>query len=180
MTMSSLGRRYAKALLDLAAEQNQADRVQADLADIRKSWDTSPDLRDAFENPSVTTAQRHSVLDAVCDRMGTAALTRNLLRMLSDRRRLRYLPQVIDAYETLAEERAGRVRAEVVTAGAMPDAYFQELARVLEQVTGKRVSLLKRQDPSIIAGVVTRVGDKVFDGSVKTRLAEIRDELQKV
>ncbi len=175
--MSAVGRRYGKAVLGLAVEQKQVDQVSKSLADLKKAWEDSEELREVFENPSVSAQDRRKVIDALATRMGLSPLVKNTLKLISDRRRTRYLPEIIDAYERLAEERAGRVRAEVITATGMPEAYYAQLQRALEQVTGKKVTLLKRQDPSIIGGVVARVGDKVFDGSIRTRLDELKDEL---
>lgn len=175
--MSAIGRRYGKAILDLAAEQNQVDRVSRNLADLKRAWEQSEHLREVFENPSVSVQDRKKIIDALAGRMGLTPIVKNALGLLSDRRRMRYLPEIIDAYERLAEERAGRVRAEVVTATALPETYFVQLQRTLEGVTGKKVSLIRRVDPSIIGGVVARVGDRVFDGSIRTRLNELEDEL---
>jgi hypothetical protein len=102
---------------------------------------------------------------------------RNAMRLLADRSRLPHLRAIGRAYHALREERGGLVLAEVTTASALPDAYFAELERTLGQVTGRKVRLVKRVDPSLIAGVVTKVGDKVFDGSMKNRLSELRASL---
>ena len=175
--MSAVGRRYGRALLELAAEQNQLDPVGRQLADLKMTWSESEELREVFENPSVSAQDRRNVVDALAGKLGLGPIVKNTFKLLSDRRRTRSLPEVIDAYEKLAEERSGTLRAEVITAVAMSEAYYSQLQRTLEQVTGKKVTLQKREDPSIIGGVVTRVGDKVFDGSVKTRLIELEDEL---
>lgn len=175
--MSAIGRRYGKALLDLAAEQNQVDPIARNLTDLRNTWEGSEELREAFENPSVSSADRRRIIDSLAGRMGLSPLVTSTFKLLSDRRRTRYLLEIIDAFEHLAEERAGRVRAEVITATGMPETYYAELQKALEGVTGKKVTLLKREDPSIIGGVVARVGDKVFDGSIRTRLDELKDEL---
>lgn len=175
--MSAVGRRYGRAVLELAAEQNQLDQVGRNLAELGKSWTESEELREIFENPSVSSGDRRKVIDAVAAKMGLVPTVKNMLKILSDRRRMRSLPDIIEAYERFAEERSGTVRAEVITATAMPSAYYEQLQRTLEQVTGKKVKLDSREDPSIIGGVVARVGDKVFDGSIKTRLDELKDEL---
>lgn len=175
--MSAVGRRYAKAILELAIEGDQLDKVEEDLTALRDAWGGSEDLRDAFENPAVGAEQRRGILDQLAQRMGLAPTVHNALRLLSDRRRLRHLPEVVEAFQQLAEKRAGKVRAEVATASAMPESYFQELQKALESVTGKKVALVKKEDPTLIGGVVTRVGDKVFDGSLRARLNELEEEL---
>jgi F-type H+-transporting ATPase subunit delta len=170
-----LARRYARALLDLAGAS--PDKIGRDLDDFAAAWSASAELREVFENPSFGADDRRKLLDALALRMGLSAEVKNTLKMLADRRRLRIVPEIAGAYRALAEQKAGRVRASVVTATPMPEAYFAELTRVLEQVTGKKVTLERRHDPTLIAGVVTRVGDKVFDGSLKTRLDELKDTL---
>lgn len=177
MKSSSVGRRYARALIELAEANKQTERVAKDLAEFADSFDKSRDLRDIFENPQVAPATRKKVLSALLDRMAVAPVVKSALLLLADRGRLKFIGDIAEAFQTISEERAGRVRAEVTTATDMPEAYFAELTKVLEGVTGKRVVLVKKQDPSIIAGVVTRVGDKVFDGSVRTRLGELREQL---
>jgi len=139
--------------------------------------DKIEDLREIFQNPSVSQVDRGKVVNALATKMGLSVLVKNTVKLLSDRNRTRHLPEVIEAYEKLSQEKAGRVRAEVITATPMPEAYFTQLQHTLEQVTGRKVTLDKREDPSIIGGVVARVGDKVFDGSIRTRLGELKDEL---
>ncbi|NOY91802.1 MAG: ATP synthase F1 subunit delta [Deltaproteobacteria bacterium] len=178
MRTGPLGRRYAKALLALADEAGQTEKVQRDLVDLVATWDGSEELRAVVENPSVSAQVRASLVKAVATRMGLAPSLRNALLLLSDRRRLKHLPEVAEAFAELSESRAGRVRAEVTTAGPMPAAYYTELAKTLERVTGKQVVLVKHEDPSLIAGVVTRVGDRVYDGSVKNQLQKLGAELR--
>ena len=174
---STLGRRYAKALLELATEKGEVDKIQGDLRALAGMWNESRDLRGVFENPAVTAQARRTVVEAIAAKAALSHLIKNTLLMLADRRRMRLVPELADAYEVLAEQKSGRVRAEVVTASPMPEAYYTQLLEVLEQATGKKVVLVRKQDPSLIGGVVTRVGDQVFDGSVKNRLTELREEL---
>ena len=178
MRTGPLGRRYAKALLELADEAKETEKVQADLLDLVATWDRSAELRAVVENPSVSSEVRASLVKALATRMGLSPVLRDTLLLLSDRRRLKHLPEVADAFTELSEARAGRVRAEVTTAGPMPAAYFTELSKTLERVTGKKVVLVKHEDPSLIAGVVTRVGDRVYDGSVKNQLQKLSAELR--
>jgi F-type H+-transporting ATPase subunit delta len=175
--VSALGRRYARALLELATAEGKADAIATQLAELEKTWSDNRELRDVFENPAFGAEVRKNVLLSLGDKASLDSLVVRTLRLLSDRRRMRHLPEVIEAYRELAEDRAGRVRAEVITATAMPPNYFAELTKTLEQVTGKKVIVMTREDPSLIGGVVTKVGDTVFDGSLKTRLEELRDEL---
>jgi F-type H+-transporting ATPase subunit delta len=177
VTASILGRRYASALLSLAADAGKIDSVARDLRDFAGTWAQSRELRAIFENPSVQAEARRKILRDIAQSAGMDALVLNTLLVLADRGRLSHLPEIVDAFERLAEQRGGSVRAEVVTATDMPDAYFEELRKTLERVTGKKVTIGKQVDSSLIAGVVAKVGDQIFDGSVKTRLSELKGEL---
>lgn len=177
MTSSTLARRYAKAIMELADEQNALDEVGENLSNLLVTWNGSDELRLLFENPAVGAGQRRSVLEGVTKKMSLSPIVGNALMLLSDRRRMRHLPEVVEAYRERAEQRSGRVRAEVTTAGELPEKYFTELQKTLESVTGKKVTIVRKQDESLIAGVVARVGDKVFDGSLRNRLDELKESL---
>jgi len=176
--LRTLGRRYAMALLNLAVEQNVLDEVRRSLRDFATMLEQSRDLRGVFVNPSVSFEARRAILREIAKASGMHKLVLDALLFVSDKGgRFKHLPEIVDAFESAAEARAGRVRAEVVTATELPEEYFAGLQRTLEQVTGKQVVVTRRVDPSIIGGVVTRVGDQVFDGSVQYQLSELKEEL---
>ncbi len=177
MKSSIIGRRYGSALFELAEEQKLTAKIEKELNDFVAVWEESRDLRDVFENPKVTSEGRKKVLVDVLQRLGASTLLKNTLSLLSDRRRMRHVPEVAAAFQSLVEARTGKVRAEVTSAAPLPDSYYEQLEKVLAEVTGKQVILVRKQDPSLIAGVVTRVGDKIFDGSLKNRLSELKEEL---
>jgi F-type H+-transporting ATPase subunit delta len=177
MSVSVIGKRYAKALIQLAGEQSLVERFGRDLRDFASSWDQGRELRAVFENPGVTQENRRAVLREIAQQTGMHEQVQHLLLLLSDRGRMGHLPEVADAYDAMAEARSGKVRAEITSASELPAGYYAELERVLRDVTGKQVVLVHKVDPSLIAGVVTRIGDRVYDGSVKSRLSELKDEL---
>lgn len=177
MSALALGRRYAGALLELAMENNALDAVRKDVAALRSAWEGSEELRQFVRNPSLPRALAKQTAVALLDRIGAHTLTRNTVAFLADRGRLAQLPDVLDALDLLAEARSGQVRAEVTVAVPMPDTYYDELRRKLEAITKTRVVLDKKEDPSLIGGVVARVGDLVFDGSLKNRLDELKETL---
>ncbi len=177
MRGTTIGRRYAKALLELAQDRGEGEKVRRDLLSLVDTWEASKELREVFENPAVTAEARAKVLKAVSTRLGLSPLLVNTLRLLSDRRRLRLLPELAAAFVALMEERGGVVVAEVTTAQPMPASYFAELAKALEQALGQKVSVTKKQDPTLIGGVVTRVGDRIYDGSLRTRLQELKEQM---
>ena len=175
--MNALGRRYAKALLELAREQNQTDQVVRDTGALLDAWKASSELREIIRNPVVPKPALRAAIDAIMDKLGTSKLVRNTIGLLADRRRLLYLPDVLSAFEELSEAETGRVRAEVISAKPLDDAYYSRLQEMLQRATGRRIVLVKKQDPSLIGGVVTRIGDRVFDGSISNRLSELRETL---
>jgi F-type H+-transporting ATPase subunit delta len=172
-----IGKRYARALLELAQEQSQVSKVASDLGDLEKAWNESAELRSVFENPAIGPEVRRKILESLASRMGLAPTVKTTLFLLSDRRRMRFLPDVVDAFRTLSEGVENQVRAEVTTAIPMPETFFSEIQRELERGTGRKVLLTRKQDPSIIGGIITRLGDRVLDGSLKTRLEELQDTL---
>lgn len=191
--MSSLGssvvaRRYAAALLALVdrsaavelSRQGRDEQVEGYADDLRKfiaAWHDSADLRVVLSNPTLPKLQTRQLLRQVCERLGLAPMVANALLLLSDRHRLAELPGVLAAYEDLADVEAGRLRADVTTAADLPESYFHELRKSLELVSGKQVRVVRYVDSELIAGVVTRMGDRVFDGSVRGRLQEMQERL---
>jgi F-type H+-transporting ATPase subunit delta len=178
MSTGALAKRYARAILELASEQHQIDRVGKELSDFAAMWDANDELRGVFTNPEVNAAARKAVLTELTAKAGVSPIVRNSVLYLSDRGRLRALPDIARAYTDLAERAAGTVRAEVTSAAPLAEGYYAQLQRALEQTTGKKVSIERKVDPSLIAGVVTRVGDQIFDGSIRRRLADLKETLK--
>ena len=179
MSVSIVGKRYARALMQLAVDANAVDRIGSDLRDFANAWAQNRDLRSVFENPTVSQIARSTILKELAQSGGMHQHTRDLLLLLADRQRLSHVGEVADAYDGMAEARSGKLRAEVTSATPLPAAYYAELENVLQAATGKNVVLVHKVDPTLVGGVVTKVGDRVFDGSLKSRLTELREELLK-
>lgn len=177
MSVQIVARRYAQALLELGMEQGSVDKIADDFGAIAQAFETSHDLRNALENPLVAHAAKKAVMSELCDQIGASPMTKNALLLLIDRRRTKTLPYVARYLRELTDVRKGIMRAEVTTAVALSDAYYERLRTQLEKMTGKHVVVDKRTDPALVAGVVTRIGDRIFDGSLRTRLQSLRDAL---
>jgi F-type H+-transporting ATPase subunit delta len=175
--MSAVGRRYAKALLDLAREQGQVHDVLRDVSAISDAWKESADLRELVRNPVVPRPALKAALGAVFEKLGVSQLTRNTVNLLVDKGRISQLDEVLESLEKLAEAETGKVRVEVTSAKPLSEAYYGRLAEKLQRATDREVVLVKKQDPSLIGGVVTRVGDQVFDGSLSNGLSELKESL---
>jgi F-type H+-transporting ATPase subunit delta len=175
--MNPAARRYAKALFDLAIEQNALDRMTAEMRAVGETVAGSRELQLALSNPTVDPASRKAVMSQVVQRLGVSPTVRNAVLLITDHGRVGVLPQIAELLGNLADERAGKVRAEVTSAAPLTEAQYTRLTATLERLTGRKISLARKVDPTLIGGVVTRIGDKVYDGSVKTRLAELRNAL---
>ncbi len=177
MSESIVARRYAKALLELGVEQGSLDELVDEVGAVAEAWNTSAELRNSIENPLVPHATKKAVMADVVARIGAGATTRSAMLLLVDRRRTRTLPYLARALRDLADAHKGLLRAEVTTAAPLSEAYYGRLQAQLEKMTGKRVVVDRRTDPSLVGGVVARIGDRVIDGSLRTRLQSLRDVL---
>jgi F-type H+-transporting ATPase subunit delta len=177
MSVSIVARRYARAVMDLGIELGQLDAIVDEMEAFAAAWEASPDLRNAIENPLVAHAAKKSVVEELATRLGVGKVTRHTLLLLVDRRRAKALPYVARALREFADARKGLVRAEVTTAAPLSEIYYSRLQAQLEAMTGKKVVVDRRTDPTLIAGVVTRIGDRILDGSLRTRLQSLREAL---
>jgi F-type H+-transporting ATPase subunit delta len=169
--------RYARAIFELGLESGDEAALVAKIDAFASVYRRTPELRAVLGNPRVQTAEREGILREVAGRLGFGTLELNVVRYLARRRRLRALPEIAERLGRLADERRGMVRASVTAAAPLPEAFYESLTRQLETMTGKRVSLERREDPSLIAGVVTRIGDNTIDGSLRGKLEHLGREL---
>ena len=177
MSVQIVARRYAQALLELGSETGSLDKLVEEMEGIAAAWETSTDLRNALENPLVALAAKKAVMNEMCEQIGASGTTKHALQLLIDRRRIKTVPYVAQYLRELADAKKGIVRAEVTTAVPLSDAYYARLQAQLEKMTGKKVVVDRRTDPLLIAGVVTRIGDRILDGSLRTHLQSIKDSL---
>lgn len=172
-----IARRYATALLELGSESGQLDQLVDELQKLAEAYGGSSELRAAFADPLVAVQAKKAILAEVGDRVGASATTKNAASLLLDRRRIAALPAIAAKLRELADARRGIIRAEVLTAMPLPEEYFSKLQRELERITGRRIALDRKLDPTLICGVVVRVGDTVFDGSLVSRLRQLKDSM---
>jgi F-type H+-transporting ATPase subunit delta len=172
-----VARRYATALLEIGAESGDLDNLVVQVEQVAAAWVESRELQNAIENPLVPHHAKKAVVTQVLSRLGVGPVVKSTVQLLVDRRRMRTLAFIARDLREMSDARRGVVRAEVVSAVQLSEAYYAKLQARLEQMTGKKVVVDKRQDPGLIAGVVTRIGDRIFDGSLRTRLQTMRDAL---
>jgi F-type H+-transporting ATPase subunit delta len=172
-------RRYAKALFGLASDENRVDVVQQELAQLVALVAESSELRHALLRPLHPVTERKAVLGRVAERLGTSDTVRHFYAFLIEQRRFVDLDAIDAEYRRLADLAAGRLRAEVVSAKPLSDAQRERLRRVLSDQTGGHVELDARVDPELLGGAVAKVGDLIFDGSLRTQLHQLRANLTK-
>jgi F-type H+-transporting ATPase subunit delta len=177
MINTTVARRYAKAIMDLGREAGNLEVLVEEIVAVAQVYQTSPELRNALENPLVAYDAKRAILTEIATQLGSGPHTKNTLLLLNDRRRMRVLPDIAQRLKELTDIDRGVVRAVVTTAVQLSDDYFRRLQGQLEKMTGKRVVLDRREDPSILGGVVTRIGDTVVDGSLRSRLQEMKTTL---
>lgn len=177
MRASAAARRYARALFAIARESDAVDAVRGELAAMHDLFREERELRNALFRPLHPAKERRAVLAAVCQRVGVSDTVRRFLVYLIDQRRLVDFEGIRTHYGQLADAAAGLVQAEVVAAGPLGEVQQERLKSALAARTGHQVELSVRVDPDLIAGAVARVGNLVFDGSLRTQLAQLRDTL---
>lgn len=176
--MSVFAARYARALADVVFEAGlNPSEVQQQLEDFAATFAASKDLKELLLNPSLPTAKRIAILDAVNRRIGCGPKVRNFLAVLIAHERLGAIDEIVDEYRLEMNRRLSIAEAEVVTARPLQD---QERTRMEQQVAalaGTRVNATFRQDKSLIGGAIVRIGSTIYDGSVRGRLERLRERL---
>lgn len=174
-----LARRYAKAIFEIGSQQGGLDKMGADLRTLAHAMRDSAELQSTLSNPAIRKAERRKIIDALLQRIGVVTVTRNAVYLLLDGERLGSLPGISRELDAMIEAKAGRVAAEVVSAKPLDPSQLTQITATLEKLSGKKVSVSSRQDPELLGGVVAKVGDTVYDGSLRTQLRNLRDELSK-
>jgi len=168
--------RYARALLDTAHKGGVLDGVADSFADVAEIYAANPDLESFLEGPQVSDQEKDALLNSVFgDRIEPVLL--NFFHMLLAKGRIEFLADIQAAFQELVEVEQGFVRARVVTAVPLPEDLERNLADKLASMTGKKISLRKRVDPSVIGGVCVSMGDQVIDGTIRTNLTKMRAQL---
>ena len=177
MVTGSLARRYARAVMEIGTAHGNLDQIGADLRSLAHAMHTSAELVTVLTNPAIRRADRRKVIEALLGRLGATQLTKTVVSLLLDRERLASLPSISRELDTMIEARAGRVSAEVTSAQPLSKGQVESITSALEKISGKKVDLVKREDPALLGGVVAKLGDTVYDGSLRTQLRTLRDDL---
>jgi F-type H+-transporting ATPase subunit delta len=173
----SVARRYAKALFAIGVEKGTFEILGRQLNELATLWKESPALRQTLGNPVFKLTQKRAVLQSLLPRIAPARQVQSLTLLLLERGRIAILPSLALAYEEMCDEKMGRVRALVKSARPLDIASEAEIRKTLERRTGKRVLMTTKVDSSLIGGVVAYVAGMVIDGSVASRLSNLKNRL---
>lgn len=178
MADRAIANRWAKAFIELAQEHRAVDKLGEDLQSALNAMQANNgQLFDALSNPVFTTDERRAVLDAVLPKLRLYSPTRNLLHLLLDKGRFALLPEIDASYHEMADDLAGRTQVTVQTAEPMSPQIEAEVRAAMERVTGLQVTLNTQVRPDLIGGIVARVGSRVYDASLRTRLENVKQAL---
>jgi F-type H+-transporting ATPase subunit delta len=172
--VSGLAERYAAALFDLADEQHALDAVAGDLRELRAMLHDSTDLSRLLRSPVLSRDEQGRAIAALAQHAGLAPLTRDFLGVVARNRRLFAVPQMIEAYLKRLAERRGEVTAEVTVAQPLDEARQAALTEQLRRAVGARVAVDVRVDPALLGGMIVKVGSRMVDASLSTRLQRLR------
>jgi F-type H+-transporting ATPase subunit delta len=179
MITGSLARRYAKAIFDIGTTQGDLDKLGSDLRSFAKAMHESPELLALLTNPAIRRGDRKKVIEGLLAQIAVQSSTRNLVFLLLDGERLSSLPGISRELDSMIEARAGRVTAELVSAKPLDPVQRTQITAALEKLSGKKVTVRERLDPELLGGVVAKLGDTVYDGSLRNDLRKMSDELTK-
>lgn len=177
MIAGSVTRRYAKALFAIGEEKGTTLGLLREIQRVAETWQESGELRTAIGNPMVSTATRRRIWQDVLARLGVTPLGKSFFMLLFDRSRLDNLPGIAREIGALSDRKENRLRAEIVSATPLPEEVAQKIKMALQRRTGKMVVVTKREDPALLGGVVTRLGDLMYDGSLRTQLERIKESM---
>lgn len=175
MAAQQSARRFAQAAFQIAEQADQFDEWQRDLTTIAEAFQND-ELATLLNSPHVPVANKLKALEEVFGD-GVSPLARNLAGLLASRSAVSVVPAIRDHFGAILDARKGVVRADVTTAVQLDDKQVARLAKTLSEVVGADVSVESHVDPEVLGGMIARVGDKVIDGSVRTRLQEMKREI---
>jgi len=175
----SVARRYARALFELAQEANSLREASSGLRSFADAYEASADFRALQLQPGISETQRVAIIKNIGTRLGAPSLVTRSVALLAERRRLSVLVDMARIVDELVDEQLGILRIEVTAAAQLSTDYKNRLKKKIEGLTGKHVTMAVSRDESLIAGVVTKIGDRVIDGSVRGKLDRLAESLRR-
>ena len=175
----AVARRYAKALLLISKEDGQTDAYQKELSGFAQLMETDEALNQAVTNPLYEASVRRNILQTVIDKLDISSTMKSFLLLLFDKGRIGFISAIDDFYKKLADELSGIGRAKIISATDLSEETVERIRAALSQKTNLDIVLQVEKDPDLIGGIVTKIGDLVWDGSIKTQLSNMRETLKR-
>lgn len=177
---SGIAERYATAVFELAKESDQIPSLESDVDTLDAALKGSTEFSDMISSPIYSREDQGKAIAAVAAKMGLSAIVANTLSLMAQKRRLFVLPQLIGALRAMIAEDKGEVTAEVTSAAALSEQQIQDLALAINLKVAKTVKINSTVDPSLIGGLVVKVGSRMIDTSVKSKLANLQNAMKEV
>ncbi len=177
---TGIAARYATAVFELAKEEGKIADLESDLASLSTAMSESADFSALISSPIYSRDEQAAAIAAIASKMGLSATVANTLSLMAAKRRLFVLPQMVQALRAMIADDKGEVTAEVVSAKALTKAQSDKLAASLKTTTGKDVSIHATVDESLIGGLIVKVGSKMIDTSIRSKLNSLQNAMKEV
>jgi F-type H+-transporting ATPase subunit delta len=178
--ISGIADRYAGSLFDLALQSGEVAKVEADLTSLETMLADSEDLKRLIMSPVFSADEQYNAVSSIADKAGITGLAGNFLRVVARNRRLFAVPAMIKAFRQIAAEQRGEISADVTSAHPLSGEQETELKAALKGVTGKDVTISVTVDPSLLGGLIVKIGSRQIDTSLKTKLNSLKLALKEV
>jgi len=175
--LKSASLQYANALADIALAQGAAAPVTQQLGDFTAAYTSSAELRNFLASPAVSKAEKRGVAEKISARLGASKIVRNFLFVVIDHQRTQLLSEIFESFQEVVRQRQGIAEAEIFSPTALNDAQKKEMTQALERLTGKKVEAKFSLDTNLLGGALVRVGDTIYDGSLRNQLDALREQL---
>ena len=175
--MAVIADRYARALADVSFKLGQQEAVERELDQFGQLLDRNRELSAFYEDPAIGAARKKAATSQLLARLDFCKTARNFIHVLVEHNRMGHFNEMMEAFRQGVRDRLGVVQVGVTTSTEIGQPLRDQLSRALEQLSGKRVRLRFQTDPQILGGVITRVGDTIYDGSVRQQLQQMQERL---
>ena len=177
MISTGITRRYAEALISIGLEEDSCEKFESELTRISNLFNENTELKSVLYSPVYPIQNKKGILKEIIKRLEISKNTENFLSLLIDKKRIEFLPHILKRYGEMLDQIVGRVRAKAIVAKSVPEELVSKLKESLEKYSGKKVLLEIQEDPTIIGGVITKLGNIVFDGSIRTQLEKVKKSI---
>ena len=174
-----ISKRYAKALSGSIADESILNRALENLKDFGDAFESNRQLERFFSHPGISEAKKNALVSQLCDRLKAENVVRNLLAMLTQRRKILFLKNIAGYFEAVVDERLNQVRVNVTSAHPLTSENIEKLEVGLNRILGKTILIVTREDQTLIGGIQLQVGDQVADATIKNRLAILKRTIEK-